>query len=292
MRTFIHVINPVKVKKDRDLYFQQPITFETMFRAREFAKKSLEIVQVAVFYEEDRDFIPWYFARSDPLEESTLDLPFKISRKLPYLWEILDKAIEFVVNSDTYIIQTNVDIGLQPYFYLLLDRLIDTGNPSFCINKRIVPEGFNDIEDIPVIWSTFGTTHAGHDCFVFPAGSYRNFRLGSICMGTPWSEANLIASMVAFCNDFRVFKNAHATFHIGDRRIWLPKKFNDYRIHNCEEFARVLTHLTQSGGRRAQKILKHDSIKYLLQKLEKEVIGYTEQGERYSKTCWKLIKDI
>ena len=108
--------------------------------------------------------------------------------------------------------------------------------------------------------------------------------LGDICMGTPWSETTLIANLVAHAENFKVFKNAAATFHLGDRRIWIGHDYNDYRIHNTNEFARILKVLSAKD----KKILKNESIKYYLKKLKIEVKGYSE--ETYSKNCWDLIK--
>ena len=38
MLKIAHIINPAKIKKTSDLYLAQPVTFETMRIAKEFAK--------------------------------------------------------------------------------------------------------------------------------------------------------------------------------------------------------------------------------------------------------------
>lgn len=275
-----HLVNPVKVTPDRDLSWQQPFTYESMKVAKDFA--DFEVEQVACFYPEDEDMVPEGFTMTDPLEQSS-EGKFKVDRKLPYFKEMLDKLYE--VSDADYFIQTNADIGLQPYFYVLVKDMIREHIDSFCINKRIIPEEIKK-SGLSAIWSTIGNPHAGCDCFVFRRGIYPKFKIGDIIMGTPWSETTLITNMILHSKNFHIFKNAHATFHLGDRRIWLGHEYNDYRIHNTNEFARVLKMLKKKN----KKILKHSAIVMQLNKLKQEVHNYSQLGEVYSKDCWDLIK--
>jgi len=278
-----HLVNPVNVGEDRDLHWQQPITFESMYRAKYFARgQGLNVEQIACFYPEDKSMVPDDFTKTECLTKSTIDGGFKVKRKLPYFKEMLDKLYE--TSDADYFIQTNADIGLMPHFYLLVKSLIDEGNDSFCINKRIFPEELKEMP-LPVIWSFIGGNHAGHDCFVFRRELYPKMEIGNIIMGTPWSETTLITNMIAYAKNFKVFKNASATFHLGDRRIWLPEQYNDYRINNTNEFAKVLRKLTRKRGK---KILKHETIQYLLGKLKTEVTHY--RNETYSDDCWHFIQ--
>lgn len=281
-----HIINPVKVGEDRDLFFQQPITFKSMRNAKHFAKRipDLEIFFVETAYPEDQNVVNCTdFIKTEPLGDEVAHYgEFKIKRKLPLFKEIIDKICEAVPEADYYI-QTNADIIVMPHFYVLVYDMIKDGNESFCINKRIIPE---DLKDMPLslLYSVCGNKHAGHDCFVFPARLIPKFNLGDICMGTPWSETAMIANLVAYTKNFKVFKEAHATFHIGDRRIWRSVEYNDYRIHNTNEFARILRVLSNKN----KDILKHETIQYLLDKLKIEVNNYKD--DRYSKHCEYFIE--
>jgi hypothetical protein len=251
--------------------------------AKEFSSGQVEVEQFATCFDEDWEIVPDFFKRAGTLHEAVGEQHFKQKRKLPLFREMLDNL--YAASDADRFIQTNADIGLTPHFYLLIKKLIDDGNDSFCINKRIVPEILNKVEDIPVIWSTIGELHAGHDCFVFRRELYPKFEIGEICMGTPWSETTLITNMVAYSNSFFVFKQAFATFHIGDRRMWLPHDYNDYRIHNTTEFARVLRKLSKDKP----EILDHPTIRHLLGKLKNEVTGYHK--ETYSEDCWHFVNN-
>ena len=274
-----HIINPVKLPPDRDLHWQQPITFESM-REAEFSTPD-DVELVATYYIEDEEMVPEGFIKTEPLAMSALHLQsFNIPRKLPLFREILQKLYD--TSDADYFIQTNADIGLMPYFYTFVKSIIDGGVDSFCINKRIIPEELKD-EDLSVLWSTPGIPHAGCDCFVFRRELFPKFDLGDIVMGTPWSETTLITNLIAYAKNFVVFKNAHATFHLGDRRVWIGHEYNDYRILNTNEFARILKKLS----RKNKKILKHDAIVNQLGKLNQEVKGYSK--ETYSKDCWYFV---
>ena len=43
MLKIAHIINPAKIKKTSDLYLAQPVTFETMRIAKEFAKDNVNV---------------------------------------------------------------------------------------------------------------------------------------------------------------------------------------------------------------------------------------------------------
>lgn len=280
-----HLINPVKVDEDRDLHFQQPFTFESMEYAKRFGEEyGLDIEHFACFYPEDKEIVPVDYTLLPLLEESTSG-KFNVERKLPYFKEMLDKLYE--ASDADYFIQTNADIGLMPQFYLLVRDMIESQVESFCINKRIVPEEIRK-SGLPAIWSSIGEEHAGCDCFVFPRKLYPKFEIGEICMGTPWSETTLITNMIRYSKVFTVFKNAHATFHLGDRRVWLGHEYNDYRIHNTNEFARILKKFKKKK-KHWKKLENHPAMINQLHKLKMEVHNYSQLGEVYSKNCWDLI---
>ncbi len=268
-----HIINPVKVSKERDLYYQQPITFESMRRAKKYSKKK-KIDLFAVFYPEDEEIIPGWFTKLPCLQESTLDWGFKVRRKLPLFKEILDSLYD--ASDADYFIQTNADIGLQPFFYDLVFSLIKKGHESIIINKRIIPPFYKSVEDLDEMYSEIGQPHNGYDCFIFPRKNYPDFELGEICMGINWSEAPITVSMAKKGN-LAVLRNAHVTFHIGDQRTWLKPELADYRQHNAEEFAKVAVNLPPD-------ILKDSVIRWMSFKMKYEL------KPEWSQDCHKLME--
>jgi hypothetical protein len=274
-----HVINPVKAGRERDLYHAQPITFETMRRARKFSKKR-KIELFAAFYPEDEEIVPDYFIKLPCLQESTLDWDFRVSRKLPFFREILSAACD-ATDAD-YIIQTNCDIGVLPHFYELVYSLIKKGSESLIINKRIIKGFYKSVEDINEMCCEIGTPHNGYDCFVFPRDLYPVFEIGDVCMGTPWSEATLAASMAVF-SGLTVLREAHVTFHIGDPRTWLAPELMDYRQHNAEEFAKVVMKLADKWVG-SKVVLKNPIVRWMAYKMKYEL------QPSWSRECHELCK--
>jgi hypothetical protein len=264
--------------EDRELFWQQPITYKTMLQARRFAKKefNIDVELYACVYPEDEGAVPEGFTKTSNLTKSIQDIrEFPMRRKLPLFKDILDRLYEST--EAEYLIQTNIDIGLMPHFYASLARFIKLGYDAFIINKRIIPHYYRSVDQIPDMWSEPGTDHNGYDCFVFRRDAYPKFQMGDNCMGIPWSETSLTANMIAFSKNMTVFKHPHLTFHIGDSRTWVSQE--DYRKFNTEAFAKVLTFLINSG----YDIMHHEVIVWLLKKMQWEL------KPNYSKECHDLV---
>lgn len=279
-----HVVNPVEVSEDRELYWQQPITYKTMTHAKHFAESEYKVkVELwATVYPEDSDAVPSNFKRAKDLTRSIQDIKqFPMRRKLPLFKDILDNLYEST-DAD-YMIQTNVDIGLMPHFYATVAKFISQGYDSFIINKRIIPHYYRTIEQIPDMWCELGTDHNGYDCFVFRRELYPQFYMGDNCMGIPWSETSLTANMVAFSKNCQVFKHPHLSFHIGDSRTWASQE--DYRRFNTEAFAKVLTYLANSG----HNIMHNEIISWLLKKMIWEV---RQAKTPYPQVCEDVISQL
>lgn len=276
-----HIVNPVVVSEERELYWQQPITYKTMTEARWFARKmhDVNVELFACVYPEDSEAVPYGFKKTENLNRSIQDIQeFPMRRKLPLFKDIMDRLYE---SSDAdYMIQTNVDIGVMPHFYASVARFIKLGYDSFIINKRIIPPYYRSVEQIPDMWSEPGSDHNGYDCFVLKREKYQQYYMGDNCMGIPWSETSLAANMVAFSDNCTVFKHPHLTFHIGDSRTWMQQ--DDYRKFNTEAFAKVLTYLIKSG----YNILHHEIIVWLLKKLQWEI------KPNYSQECHDLVRKL
>jgi len=240
MKTIGHIINPVIVDKSSDLYRAQPITFETMRIARDFALNVVEVRLLTAQYPEDRALVPEWFQPTSDLERSILDIgTFRKERKLPLLVDILDRLYTGAPEAD-YLIYTNVDIGLMPYFYTAVNHMTEMGFDAFVINRRTIRKEQDDVKKIDLMYSEIGIKHPGYDCFVFNKSLYPIFKLGTACVGANWIGRVFIVNLICHSDNFRIFDNSHLTFHLGDEMSWKNPDFNDLHEHNEMELHKIL----------------------------------------------------
>ena len=238
-----HIINPVKVNRPSDLYFAQPITFETMRIAREFAGGKVEVSQFAAAFPEDLPIIPDHLGKTRPLERSILDFQGPANgRKLPLIKDILDRL--FRETRAHYLIYTNVDIAPMPHFYVSLERIIRQGHDAFIVNRRTIGKNYTGISEIPMMFADIGEPHPGCDCFVFKRELYPKFVLGNVVIGCEFFGLTLRTNVIVFSKRFKHFKDLHLTFHIGDDRTW--KTFTGDALHNQKELETVFSSLLEN----------------------------------------------
>jgi hypothetical protein len=246
MRKIAHIINPHIVDQDSDLYTAQPITFETMKIAKDYVNGQVDVSLYSAQYAEDRVFIPDSFHLTRDLERSVLDVcTFKKKRKLPLLKDILDRLYE-VADAD-YLIYTNVDIALMPYFYEAVNSTIDAGYDAFVINRRMIPEEYVSIEQIPLMFSQIGEKHPGYDCFIFKKSLYPKFQLGNACIGANLIGRVLIVNLICHAKKFTVIADQHLTFHIGDDKKWQNSIYHDYDDNNRTILHQILLENKSNG---------------------------------------------
>lgn len=229
---FAHVINPVKVPADSELGIAQPITFETIRRAKEFAAP-LAIEVFAVGYDEDQAVIPAFIQRLPLLHRSILDLKkFTRPKKYPLLADVLQSLYE---HSDAdYLLFTNMDIALQPQFYVAVSQIVGGGYDAVIINRRGISKKYKRIDELPMMYSEFGQPHPGFDCFVFKRELFPKLLLKNICLGVSFSEVALVHNFIAFAERLKLVDELHLTFHIGTEVM--PPLDPEYYQHNRQEY--------------------------------------------------------
>jgi hypothetical protein len=248
MLRIAHIVNPVQVQPPSDLVVAQPITFESMRIAKQQAVGRVVVDLLSVGYAEDEPVMPAGFQALPVLTRSVLDVAaFQYQRKLPLLRDILDRLY---MGSDAEVfIYTNVDIGLQPDFYLAVQKVIDQGFDAFVINRRTIANTYTAVTQLPQMWAEAGASHRGWDCFVFRSEFYSQFTLGDVCIGAPRVGLALLANLMACANHFKEFKEEHLTFHLGDDRLWRDSRFQAYADHNSRELDILLAGLEERNGR-------------------------------------------
>lgn len=228
-----HIINPVKVNEKSDLHYAQPITFETMLRAKQQSIYKDQIEFYTTQYEEDKEIIPQGFHVLSNLSNSVLDVNSTLkNRKLPLIGAILAKRNE-IADAD-YLIYTNMDIALMPYFYDTLFAYLEKGHDAVVINRRRISDKYKTIVDIPLMYADMGKSHPGFDCFVIKTELLDQFIFENICVGISFLEATLVHNIFSFAKNPLFVPDAHLTFHIG-MDVLVPRN-NDFYRHNRKEF--------------------------------------------------------
>ncbi len=249
MRKIAHLVNPFLVSDPNDdNAFAQPVTFETMKRARDFAAGTVEVSFYSTQYPEDYPIIPAWLVKTPDLTRSVYDLgAFQKKRKLPLLADILDRLYEASPQAE-YLIYSNVDIGLMPHFYLAVDNLIESGYDAFVINRRTIKK-YRRLDELPKMYAAIGDWHWGHDCFVYRREVYPQYRLGAICIGTRKVGRVLLWNLIVHARKFRELKhNKHLTFHLGNDPLSKRPEYADYDAHNLAEARRILAELERDYG--------------------------------------------
>lgn len=191
---------------------------------------------------------------------------FKIERRLPLLWDILDAALARVESDDDYIIYTNVDIVTVPYFYDAVAEIISKGIDAFSINRRTVSKLWETKEYSFLSVSEVGITHPGSDCFVCKAEYLRSAVRTEACLGIVNIAKSFLYNAAALSPRFVIIPNAHLTCHFGDDRGWVDQEFAEYSEHNkacaihvagelCKKDDLYRDRLMQFAGDRKDRVL-------------------------------------
>ncbi|GFE67894.1 hypothetical protein [Chroococcus sp. FPU101] len=247
MMRIAHIINPVIVGESSDLFIAQPITFDSLKVAQEYASNhGVKVELYSSQFSEDHEIIPEYLIKTPDLTRSILDLgDFKIKRKLPFIKDILDRLNQ--ASDADYFVYTNVDIAVVPHFYVVVAELIAQGYDSLVINRRTISQNYKTPQEIHLMYSEIGTNHPGYDCFIFSKNSYKNFSLFNTFIGAIPVGACLLINLYYTSKSFKVFKDLHLTFHLGDDGFWKTGKLNDYELFNIRETNATLEQFIAQG---------------------------------------------
>ena len=234
--TIAHLVNPFKCKSDNPsyIYYAQPITFETMRIAKKQAQnKEINIKLCAITFPEDDEVVPSDFIKLPNLQRSTITLYKKkaAGRKLPIIQEMINN-LKKNIKADYYIL-TNIDISVQPHFYIKIAKLIrNHPQRNMIINRRNNIPKFRQIrneqnkvikvrlstkpEDLKFLFKQKGTKHPGNDCFVINKTTFNKINMGNLYTGfSPWGNTLQGILQRIPRNRFIKMKHNHLTFHIG-----------------------------------------------------------------------------
>lgn len=211
-----HILNPFNASKGSEHHVAQQITYESMLHARNYAKGSTELsIELhASCFEEDVTSVPDFFDKTSILQRSVSDINSSCTaKKLPLLKDILDHG--FSDESVDYVIYTNVDISVLPYFYTCLADIAATGIDAAVINRRRIDESYLRSESTNLRYADSGLYHSGNDCFLIHRSVYEKMNLADVCIGIPHVGNTLFYNLLAHSANFKLFGNLHLTQHIG-----------------------------------------------------------------------------
>ena len=238
MTTIAHIVNLFQPPLDSDLVLAQEVTIRSMERAKEFAQGSVQADLLSSQTDNDRKLVPNSFKATQNLTRSVLDNGrFEKQLELPILKDILDRL--YNESEAEYLVFTNVDIGLQPDFYLKVKQFIDEGHDAFMINRRRIPAKFNSADELDEMYKERGLNHPGFDCFVFHRSLYPKFSLSEVCIGVPFIGITLSQNLFCFARNPKVYADEHLTFHIG-LEIFKKRAPREFWKYNQQHFWKAM----------------------------------------------------
>lgn len=246
----VHIVNFFSV--DGAMNDVQRATLDSMVTAKSdplAGEGETTLVQVPVHGDEDLIQAHYGLQVATKLERTVLDVgTFRIPRPLPLLFDILEKGASVAKPGD-FVIYTNADICLQPYFYGAVRQLIAGGFDAITINRRTFGDAHGFSHD-PLSMGEVGMQHPGFDCFVFSKEVFDQFVRTDSCLGMSGVIQPMLFNLAAHSKRMLMLKNVSLTFHFGDDRPWKTQDFDDYAMHNFTEAADSLTKLAEDVSKR------------------------------------------
>ena len=242
--TIRHVVPLVGPSAPLRLQRVQDTTLDSIERALDYSRNTVDVEVVgAHFADESPPARPWLVGAPGLTTSSSELSAFKVERRLPLLREVLD-GFGSSPAADALIL-TNTDIGLQPAFYDLVAEILQLGYDAFTINRRTVAPTFAP-GSTALAQAAVGLQHPGTDCFVFAPHVLDGVDVGDILMGTRYVARTLLEELTVRAQRYRAFSDLHATFHLGDDRVWTDETFSDYEDFNRNEHERARTRRAES----------------------------------------------
>jgi hypothetical protein len=235
--SFTHVINPFAAPRDSEHGGASAITFATLRRAvQEAAASGIEVEVRAVVLPGDENAAEKPAQLAPRLTRTIKDLyQLRPARPLPLIHDLLKNGVEGTVR--THVVFTNMDIAVQPHFYVELRRLIlqrFTANTPFIVYRRNIDARYKSVDQLAAMYAETGDLANGYDCFIFPVDYVARLDLGDCCIGTAHFDDLLFMNLDAL-SGFHAGRvmDVPLTFHIGNEIGWT--RHMDHIEHNLAE---------------------------------------------------------
>lgn len=210
----LHVLNPFHAPPSSDNYLAQPITYQSMADAIDFARDYIPVDVLNLHLPDEEPVAHPVFTHTRALRESSKDHLPDYPRNLPLLRDILDLAAEY--EDYDWLVYSNVDIALTPAFYRRVAEYIADGHDAIVINRRTISKRISGLDQLGEAYGQIGQPHPGFDCFVFRRDLVEKFDLYDTLVGVHLIGRMLIWNLLKHARAPLVEKQEHLTFHIGD----------------------------------------------------------------------------
>ncbi|NEO50759.1 MAG: hypothetical protein F6K55_44440 [Moorea sp. SIO4A3] len=238
-----HLINPYYSSKEFDSQTQTK-ALTSIERARQLSQYS-ENIKISAVYEPGQELLVDNFKPDYQsfIDRNVLDIRnFEIPCKLPLVFDILEAGVKNA-KPDDFIVFTNTDIILAPYFYDAVIDLLQLGFDAITINRNTISKKQILIDSLAINMAEKGRYHPGYDCLIFSVKNFKNFVTNQACLGRRAVMLGLVHNLVYFSKQMLMLKKANLTFHIGDDRSWCDHKYKDYTDFNISEINLMLEKL-------------------------------------------------
>ncbi len=235
--SFVHVLNPFVCPPDSEHGIASRVTWASLGQAITRAHAhGLDVAVNAVVKPGDEAAVLPPARLAAHLDRTVQDVrPLRPVRPLPLIGDILQAG---TAGSDaSHVIFTNMDIAVQPDFYVRLAELIeqrfDAATP-FVVYWRNIPAHYTDPAQLPAMYAEPGERAYGFDCFVFPRPLLAALDLGASCIGAAHFDYLMFMALDA-ASGFRIRRvdDLPLTFHLGNDIAWSGQI--DYIEHNLGE---------------------------------------------------------
>ncbi|MGB5560159.1 MAG: hypothetical protein WBN04_19365 [Paracoccaceae bacterium] len=235
----VHMVNLYPPRPDDTV---QACTTTSMLDAQHGQDGRVKLVNVQL--QSDPDQTPAGFVRSPDIERTIASVDDNLSgRPLPLLFDILESGAQ-AADPDDFLIYTNADICVQPYFYECVFDLVSRGFDAVIVNRRTIGADFIADHDTPLLHADLGKRHKGYDCFVFRKEAFDRYARNNACIGAASVAMGLLYNMVVHSSKMLILTDVAMTYHFGDDQPWQSGNFADYTSHNRREYLSTLRTLS------------------------------------------------
>ena len=247
-----HVVNAYNVGIRSEVDCHAAVIASMRYAASCAAVDGVGIQFHAVCKADEAELIPSGFA-GHPVLSRTIrdDVRYSGCKPVPYLFDILTPLRGG--EAGEWVVFTNMDIVLQPWFYTSVLEMLQAGFDSLIINRRTQPAEYSGCREW-LLRSEIGVSHPGMDCFVFPRSWIDGLVLSDAVVGAGNVMRSLLYNLVCKAKKLAFVTRAMLTLHLGDDRPWMHPPMNSLQEHNSGEALKIWKTLSETSHGNRQRL--------------------------------------